>query len=88
MTDRIPATEGIVREFAYEAYVALDNFPEFGEETRAAIVDTAGMLLYDAGYEYDRSLLEEIAEELAGTETREDWAPPGFDAQYDLWDDV
>lgn len=60
------ATAEIVREFAWQAYNALDNYPEFGEETRMAIIDTAGDALYDAGYRYDRPTLVNIAKELCG----------------------
>jgi microsomal dipeptidase-like Zn-dependent dipeptidase len=63
----IAAKDGIVRAYAYKAYCDLDNLPEFGEETRGAIVDTAADALADAGfgYLYDRARLREIAKELA-----------------------
>lgn len=60
------ADEATIREFAYEAYNMLDGFPEFGMETRVAIIDTAAMLAYDAGYEVDREVLQEVARGLCG----------------------
>ena len=67
-TERKNADKSTVREFASRAHVDLSNFPEFGAETRDAIVDTAGMFLYDAGFDFDLEELREIATELAGNE--------------------
>ena len=63
---REQADEQTIREYAIQAYNDLGNFPEFGEETRIAIIDTAGMLLYDAGYDVDQPTLRRIARGLAG----------------------
>jgi hypothetical protein len=55
-----------IEEYAYWAYNALDNFPEFGEDTRVAIIDTAGDALTGDGYDYDRDELRHIARRLCG----------------------
>jgi hypothetical protein len=55
-----------IEEYAYWVYCALDNMSEFGEETRMAIIDTAGDALVGDGFEYDRDELVRIAKRLAG----------------------
>lgn len=64
--DRV-ADEATVREFAWKAYNDLGDsgYPEFGEEVRGAIVDTAADALADAGFDFDRAVLVAEAGRLA-----------------------
>jgi hypothetical protein len=57
---------GLIEDYAVWAYNALDHLPEFGVETRVAIVDTAGDALTGDGYDYDHDELRRIAQRLAG----------------------
>lgn len=62
------ATKQDIQDFAYKAYNDLGGcgYPEFGEEVRMAIIDTAGDALCDAGFNFDREYLVAYAKELAG----------------------
>ena len=55
-----------IRDAALWAYENLEGLPEFGEEIRLAIVDTAGDRLADEGGRDYRERLVEIAKELVG----------------------
>jgi hypothetical protein len=68
MTDRTRvADEATIREFASRAHADLvgSGHDEFGEDTRLAIVDTAGDALADAGFDFDREVLVATAGSLA-----------------------
>lgn len=55
-----------IRDAAIWAYENLEGLPEFGEEIRLAIVDTASDRLYDEGVRNFRERLVAIAKELVG----------------------
>lgn len=61
------ALEALVRQYALKAYEDLADcgYPEFGEPTRMAIRDTAGDALASDGFDFDRALLRQIADQLA-----------------------
>jgi hypothetical protein len=59
------ADRGIVAQYAKTAYNLLDNYPEFGAETRMAIRDTAGMIAADDGILLDEDVLRDVVAELA-----------------------
>jgi hypothetical protein len=61
------ADEATLRKFAGQAHADLcaSGHAEFGEDTRMAILDTAGDALADAGFEFDRETLVRIAGSLA-----------------------
>jgi hypothetical protein len=62
---RTVSDRGIVAQYAKTAYNLLDNYPEFGPETRMAIFDTANLLAADDGILLEEVVLRDVVAELA-----------------------
>ena len=66
MTELKQADAGTIQQYAQESFRDLgDSVAEFGEETRAAIRDTAADRLAEAGYDFNADFLRRIVEEMA-----------------------
>lgn len=62
-TNRKPADRDSYRIACEDAIRDLDGLV-LAEYGLSAVTDTAGMFLYDAGYDIDRDLLREVAREV------------------------